>query len=53
MSSYSNIIYSSFKFMHQWLGAYKHQKAPKYRKATKIPESTYKYKSINNIYLNI
>ena len=25
------------------VGAYKYQKAPKYRKATKIPESTYKY----------
>ena len=31
-------------------GAYKYQKAPKYRKATKIPESTYKYqKAMENI----
>ena len=31
-------------------GAYKYQKAPKYRKATKIPESTYKYqKAMRNI----
>ena len=31
----TNIIYH--------VGAYKYQKAPKYRKATKIPERTYKY----------
>ena len=31
-------------------GAYNYQKAPKYRKATKIPESTYKYqKAMENI----
>ena len=32
------------------VGAYKYQKAPKYRNATKIPESTYKYqKAMKNI----
>ena len=32
------------------MGAYKYEKAPKYRKATKIPESTYKYqKAMENI----
>ena len=32
------------------MGAYKYQKAPKYRKAIKIPESTYKYqKAMENI----
>ena len=32
-------------FRYTWFcnGAYKDRKAPKYRKATKIPESTYKY----------
>ena len=37
-------------FYRMKMGAYKYRKTPKYRKATKIPESTYKYqKAMRNI----
>ena len=46
------ILCFSFCFLTILLGAYKDRKAPKYRKATKIPESTYKYqKAMENQYL--